>query len=520
VTDPVVQAALKERVDAEIERRRAHEDAEQLSESLREYVPQAWKTLKPDEPYQHNWHIDAICDHLEAVSRGEILRLQIWVPRASMKSLTVSVFWPTWEWARDPWLRYWTASYELGLAGRLSGLAQSVIKSPWYQQRWGPKYRMVNESTKYCRNSKGGTRLATAPGSTALGEHGHRIIIDDAINAEDADATSRFKLDGTNEWYNATVMGSRAAPATTAIVIIMQRLHEDDIAAHAMRMNPDDWTVLCLPERYESDHPYAWRGDPRTEGELLWPNHRPDFASEEWIQSLGSHRAAGQAQQRPAAREGDILKRYWWRFYDPRLFTDERMKSRRPRFSNVIQTVDAPQKDKQVSDRVAIQAWGVCRGDRYLLDLKVGQMNYNQARRAILEQGAYVRKMWPRSAHHILIENAGYGVELIEELKREITGIKKMTPALEGDKILRAESAASDLESGNCFLPGYRMGQDELAMPDESRTPADILGFIDECAMFPNGRYDDQVDAWSQGMNWLRKRMLRSAKVYSSFAGT
>jgi predicted phage terminase large subunit-like protein len=518
VSDPV-HAAIKERVDAEISRRRAVEDANRLSGSLRDFVPEAWKTLKPDEEFQGNWHIDAICEHLEAVSRGEILRLEIWVPRASMKSLLVSVFWPAWEWTRDPWLRYWTASYELGLAGRLSGLAQEVMKSPWYQQRWGERFRMVNESAKYCRNNKGGTRLATAPGSTALGEHGHRIIIDDAINAEDADATSRFKLDGTNEWYDATVMGSRAAPATTAIVIIMQRLHEDDIAAHAMAKKPDAWTILCLPERYESDHPFAWKGDPRTEGDLLWPEHRPDFASEEWISSLGSHRAAGQAQQRPAAREGDILKRYWWRFYDPRLFSDERMAKRRPKFSNIIQTVDAPQKDKQSNDRVAIQAWGVARGDRYLLDLKVGHMNYNQARRAILEQATFVRKTYPRAAHHILIENAGYGVELIEELRREITGVKKMTPAQEGDKVLRAESAASDLESGNCFLPGYRQGADEMAMPDESRTSMDILGFIDECAIFPNGRYDDQVDAWSQGMNWLRKRMTRSARVFSSFAG-
>ena len=169
---------------------------------------------------------------------------------------------------------------------------------------------------------------------------------------------------------------------------------------------------------------------------------------------------------------------------------------------------------------MAIQAWGVARGDRYLLDLRVGQMNYNQARRAILEQAA----LRPEGAsacgashpdrERRLRRRTDRGAQTRDHRHQEDDA------GAEGDKILRAESAASDLESGNCFLPGYRMGQDELAMPDESRTPADILGFIDECAMFPNGRYDDQVDAWSQGMNWLRKRMLRSAKVYSSFAGT
>jgi predicted phage terminase large subunit-like protein len=222
-------------------------------------------------------------------------------------------------------------------------------------------------------------------------------------------------------------------------------------------------------------------------------------------------------QQRPSAREGELLKLYWWRFYDPRLFTDGRMEKRRPRFTTVVQSIDTPQKDKQTSDQIAIQAWGVARGDRYLLDLRVGKMNYAQARRALLEQAAYVRKQWRHAAHHVLIENAGYGVELIEELKRELTGIHKLSRAKEGDKELRAEAAAADLEGGNCFLPGYRMGTDELSMPDEARTPADVLGFIDECAMFPNGRYDDQVDAWSTAMNWLRARPAGRTRTWSSF---
>jgi predicted phage terminase large subunit-like protein len=512
--------ATRDLMRAELDRRRSREDADELSRDLRRFVREAWKVLKPAERFQSNWHIDAICDHLTAVSAGEILRLQIWVPRATMKSLNVSVLWPAWEWTTKPHLRYWTAVYELGLAGRLAGASRNVVVSDWYQLRWGHVFRMLKEGERYYSNNKGGTRLATAPGSTALGEHGHRIIIDDPINAAAADATSRVTLEATNEWYDATVQGSKADPKRSAEVIIMQRLHENDLAAHAYEKAPEEWTILCLPERYEADHPFVWPDDPRSDGDLLWPEHRGPKESELMAKSLGPYRSAGQMQQRPSAREGDLLKRYWWRFYDPRLFTDDRMRRRRPRFAMVVQSVDAPTRDKESNDLIAIQAWGVAGADRYLLDLRKGHMSKDQAKRAIIEQARFVRnrRMFGHASHFVLIENAGYGPELIAELKRDLTGVQKVSPNRDGDKVIRAEGASSALESGNCFLPGYRIGADELSMPDDDRNSADVTNFIDSCAVFPNGRYDDEVDAWSQAMNWITHRPVRRARSYSPFA--
>lgn len=511
----------KELLLAEQERRKFVRNAGELSDSLRAFSREAWKVVKPVEVFKDNWHIDAISEHLEAVTRGEITRLQIWLPRGMMKSLNVSVFWPAWEWTHSPWLRYWTAVYELGLAGRLAGLSRNIMVSEWYRERWGHQFHFVKDGEKYFSNNKGGTRLATAPGSTALGEHGHRIIIDDPINAAAADATSRVTLDAANEWYDATVEGSKADPKATAIVIIMQRLHENDLAAHAYEKEPEAWTVLCLPERYEHDHPFAWRGDPRTEdGELLWPDRRGEHESNVLAKSLGPYRRAGQMQQRPSAKEGDLLKRYWWRFYDPTLFTDPAKKERRPRFARIVISVDTPLKDKQVNDMVAIQAWGVVGADRYLLDLKKGHMSKGQAFRAIKEMSEHVRDRdtFGPHTHNVLIENAGYGIELLEELRRVIPGVVKITRAHEGDKELRAEAAAASLESGNCFLPGYRDGRDEMSMPDDQRNSAEITDFIDSCAGFPNARYDDDVDAWSQCMNWLSTKVTRPARVYSAFS--
>jgi predicted phage terminase large subunit-like protein len=328
-------------------------------------------------------------------------------------------------------------------------------------------------------------------------------------------------LDSTNEWYDATVEGSKADPKSTAIVIIMQRLHENDLAAHAFEKEPDDWTILCLPERYEPDHPFVWGGDPRTEdGELLWPDRRGDKESDKLAKALG-YRAAGQMQQRPSSREGDLLKRYWWRFYHPELFTNEKLKSRRPRFTMIVQSIDTPLKDKESNDLVAIQAWGVAGADCYLLDLKKGHMNKGQAKRAIIEQARYVRdrKRFGSAGYHVLIEGAGYGVELYDELKSILSGCKKLSRAHEGDKVLRAESAAAGLETGNQFLPGFREGIDELSMPDDARNAAEIVDFVDNCARFPNARYDDDIDAWSQAMNWISSRPVSRGRIFSAAAG-
>lgn len=504
-------AALADQI---LDKRRVEEEAERLSDSFVDFVRAAWPSIKPDDAYLHNWHIDAVSEHLEAVTRGEITRLQVWVPPVCMKTLLVSVLWPAWEWTRAPNMRYWTASYSEPFSGLIAGWSRSILTSDWYRAHWGDKFQFTSSSLLQFSNSRGGTRLATSPEGKGTGLHGHRILIDDPIKPDEAEATSRSVLESTNRWFDSTV-SSRGIGNDFARVIVMQRLHENDLCGHLLEK--EHYEVLCLPERYEKNHPYAWAGDPRQEGDLLWPEFRNEERSTAMAKDMMSHRAAGQMQQRPAAREGEMMKRHWWRFYDPKLFQSEKLKERRPKFRIVVQSVDTPLKDKESNDLLAIQAWGVKGADRYLIDLKKGHMSYSQARRAILEQSKYVRTLFPYARHHILIENAGYGAELIDELKREVTGVTKISRGADGDKILRAESACADLESGNCFLPGFRDGADEFSMPDEARCPADVVDFIDSCAIFPNGRNDDDVDAWSQAMNWLRSRQTLPARTWSSF---
>lgn len=508
------ESAFYEALIADLARRDIDQDREQLPNSLVKFIAAGWHILNPETPYHHNWHIDAICEKLEAVSRNEILRLQIWVPPGSMKTGTVSVFWHAWEWTTNPWLRYWTASYETRLAGRMSTMTRTLMLSEWYQNRWAGMFKFTREGEHYYGNDRGGTRLATSPISTGTGEHGHRIIIDDPIRADAADATSRAKLDEANNWYDGTV-SSRGIDIgfKHARVLVMQRLHEDDLAGHILGIDGEDWEVLCLPERYEPDHPFVWPSDPRKEGELLWPDHRDEKASNALGRTLGSHRAAGQLQQRPAAREGEILKIDWWRWYDARIRSKEEW-DKLGRFGMVVISADTPLKDKESSDNVAVQCWGIKGADRYLLDLRLGKMNYGLAKRTIREMAQWARRTWPYCPHFVLIENAGYGVELIIDLKREITGVQKITPSVDGNKEQRAEAASDGLESGNYFLPGH--GPPWQPAYDEHRTPADAAAFVSNCARFPHAAHDDDVDAWSQLGNWLRSKNaapIRTSKL-------
>lgn len=525
--EPTDEDLLERAIEARLDYLQIEEDRAVLPGSLSKFIQAAFPQVKPGRPYKHNWHLDVSAAHLEAVTAGEINRLQIWQPPGTMKSMTVHVFWPVWEWITRPEMRYWCASHSLSLVWQHCEDSGTLLKSEWFRDRW-PDIEMRNVSTKGYTNSVGATRFTTSPDSEGVGKHGDRIILDDLLDAGDAESTTRAVLEKTNGWYDLVIMGRKESGA--AEVLIMQRLHEDDIAAHALEVG--DWTVLCLPERFEDDHPFAWRGDmvhpavaarlegtglehgdPRTDGDLLWPEHRNSYQSDEYARRLGPHKAAGQLQQRPAAREGELLKVAWWRFYNPEIRAKEEW-SRLPKFRTIVISVDTPLKDKESSDNVSVQCYGVYGADRYLLDLRLAKMNKGRARREITEMWRWARKHW-RAPLYVLIENAGYGVELIDELKREITGVQKISPGAEGNKQLRAESAADALESGNYFLPGF--GPPWQPAYDETKSPADVAAFIHSCALFPNARHDDDVDSWSQAGIWIGRRQAQPARTISPF---
>jgi predicted phage terminase large subunit-like protein len=244
----------------------------------------------------------------------------------------------------------------------------------------------------------------------------------------------------------------------------------------------------------------------------LWPTHRGEKSSEAFRRRLGTHKAAGQLDQEPTSREGEMLLRKWWQFFQPSMLAEDFHLL--PKFSSVVISWDTSFKDKTTSDYVAGQAWGVLGANRYLLRSWHGRMNLSATKTVMKEARVWARGKWPHAAHFTIVEKSANGVDIIDQMKSEVTGLVPITVST--DKTQRVEAAIPTLEFGNVYVPGY--ARDDLTGPKVS-TPADTMDLIEECAKFPNGAHDDRVDAFSQAMIWIETRAPRPLKTSSAFRG-
>src|SRR5262245_24549058 len=224
-------------------------DREFASRSLCEFVRQAWIVVEPATPFVTGWHIDAVIEHLEAVSKGQIRSLLINIPPRHMKSLLVSVFWPAWEWIRWPERRWLYSSYAATLSIRDSVKCRRLIESPWYQQNWGNVFALTSDQNTKGRfdNDRSGYRLSTSVGGAATGEGGDRIVCDDPHNVQEAESDSIRKA--TLDWWDVVMSTRVNDPKTSAKVVVMQRCHQQDLAGHLIEQG--GWEHLVLPAEYE-----------------------------------------------------------------------------------------------------------------------------------------------------------------------------------------------------------------------------------------------------------------------------
>jgi predicted phage terminase large subunit-like protein len=467
--------------------------AEKYSRKLREYVKAAWHVVEPSKEYLPNWHIDAVCEHLEAVSTGQIPKLLVNIPPACSKSLLTSVFWPTWEWAKDQTIRWFFASYDQKLSTRDSMKCRAILSSSWFKERWpNVQIRKDQDEKTYYETTKGGYRLATSTGGHGTGEHPDRIVVDDPHNTKEA--PSEAEREATIIWWDQT-MALRGVSRGARRVIIMQRLHENDLSGHILsKEGGDGWTHLCLPMRYEPKRmvqtPLGWN-DPRTEpGELL----NAKMFSDELLTSLeidlGSYGTAGQMQQRPTPASGGAIKRTWWRYYDSTAPPAD--------LDQCIQSWDTTMKGLEKSDYTVGGVLGRRGALLYVLDIVRGRMNTPETIAAV--RGLSTN--WPQSKQK-LIEDKANGPAVISTLYNEIPGIIAMP--VKGDKEQRVSAVTPFIEAGNVLLPGRKI-HDDPTEPDRFRwEPAYrwVTELIEECAAFPVGSHDDQVDMLSQGLLYL-----------------
>ena len=447
-------------------------------------------------PLIWGWHIDAICQHLQAITEGRLKKLVINIGPGHAKSLISSVLWPAWEWLRKPGIRYLCGSYALELALRDNLRSRDLIQSDWYRKTFSPSWTLKGDQNVkgYYRNSAKGERLAISPGKSATGFRGNRIILDDPLSQLDADnavAKEEFR-----RWYRSTLTTRVNDPRDVVVICIMQRLAEDDPTAFLLEMGGFDH--LCLPERYISEShcstSIGW-SDPRTEdGELLFPELFTEEVVQQLQRQLGSDVFSAQSLQSPVPPGGKIFKNHWWRWYD-QVPGD---------FDYILQSWDMAFKELESSSYVVGQVWGVKGADVYLLDQVRAHLAFPETCDAVVA----LSEKWP-STSLILIEDKANGPAIIASLRHKLAGIVPVTPF--GSKASRAKAVTPFCESGNVWLPNQHICDW-------------IMDFVARVGSFPKIAHDDEVDAMSQALSriFLEKPpgSSRTSTGYTKRTGT
>ena len=466
------------------------ETRKQLAEkSLYEFIKQAWHVMEPGKNFVDNWHIEAICEHLEACNRREITRLIINIPPRHMKSILVNVAFPVWCWLQDPSIQFLSSSYALPLATRDNRKCRLLMQSPWFQTRWGLKFKMTGDQNQKQRyeNDHSGYRLATSVDGALTGEGGDIIMIDDPHNVRDA--VSAATISAVQNWWDEAMQSRHNDPKTGVFIIIMQRVNENDLTGHIIQNEYEDWDHLCLPAEYEKKTPFPVKSslgfkDPRTkEGELLWPNRFGKPEIDRLKKVMGSYASAGQLQQRPSPRGGGILKSSWWQ---PWNIKDDDGRLLLPEFEYIMQSWDTGFSEKDTASYSARTTWGVFQHKGHynvmILEMWRDRIEYPALRREAKE--AYME--WQPDS--ILVEKKASGQSLIQDLRMANIPVIDYTPGR--DKVARAHSSSPLLEAGMVWYPNRKWAKT----------------VIDKCAAFPAGDGADIVDTCTQA--WLRMKSM------------
>lgn len=433
--------------------------------------------------YEVNWHHEVLCKELDKLVTGENKRLMVFMPPRNGKSELGSRRFPAYVLGRDPDAQIISTSYSADLASRMNRDVQRIIDSEEYRAVFpdtflnGSNVRTIANGS-YLRNSDifevvghSGIYKSAGIGGGITGMGMNYGIIDDPIKNR-KDAESKTIRESVWDWYTSTFYTRLEKDAR--ILIILTRWHEDDLAGRLLKLaeedpDADQWKVISYPAIAEA--PLS-EGDPRQEGDPLWPA-KYDLSDLKKIKAaVGSYEWSALYQQKPSPSEGNILNRAWWKYYN----------AKPGKLDEIIQSWDCAFKETDDSDYVVGQVWGRVGANKYLLDQVRARMDLPGTIQAVRSLSA----KWPQ-ARAKLVEDKANGPAVIQLLKNEIPGLIPVNP--EGGKVVRAQAASPELEAGNVFIPA------------PSIAPW-IHDFVEEAAAFPNGLNDDQVDCFSQAINY------------------
>jgi predicted phage terminase large subunit-like protein len=454
-----------------------------LRSDLHSFVWKSFQTILQGTPYLPNWHIEATVHQLMRVEAGELSRLMINQPPRSLKSICVSVAYVAWLLGRDPTRRIIVVSYANELAAELHRQFRMIIDAPWYQALF-PAMRPARDSGSELVTTAGGGRYATSVGGTLTGRGADLIIIDDPLKAEEA--MSEVARKRNIDWYTGTLVSRLNDKEHGPIVVVMQRLHENDLAGHLL--DQGGWEHLDLPSIAVEDSVIALsRGKVMTRraGDVLHAARESKEGLDRIKAEIGSLRFSAQYQQRPIPLEGNLIRRDWFRSYGA--LPDQP----HPR---IVQSWDVAMMTGDTNDYSVCTTWQMIQGDYYLLDVFRARLEYPTLRRKIASLAAQ------HGAATILIEDVGPGMALLQDLRRDLPpGMPRpIGQKPKGSKADRMVAQSAKIEAGHVHLPREAHWLDTFML--------ELLGF-------PNGRHDDQVDSVSQFLTWAALRNMLDSQM-------
>jgi predicted phage terminase large subunit-like protein len=456
----IIDAAIAEKYD------------ERTAKNFSWFIGRTLLTADPGAHFQSNWHIDLIAEYLEAARRGEITRLIINMPPRALKSQCVSIAWPAWILGHDPSARIMAASYSAALAIRHSLDCRQVVTSPWYQRLF-PAMKLTrdqNEKHKFMTTQRG-FRFATSVGGTATGEGGNFLILDDPLNALQAmNAGARASV---RRWYDHTFSTRLNDKKRGVIVLVMQRLHADDLTSHLIEKG--GFTHLSLPAIAPVQEliDFGCVTKIREAGEILHPKREDETLLERAKIELGAQAFSAQYQQQPLPEQGSMMRREW--FARHALVPENA--------TRIVQSWDTAIKAQNHNDASVCLTFAEGEGKSFLIDAQTMRLEYPDLKRRTRELAEQFK---PQA---ILVEDKASGQQLLQDLKRETT-LPIIACMSSANKITRFAAVSAMIEAGRLSLP---------------HNAPWLAAFEQELLEFPHGKHDDQVDALTQYLDFLRK---------------
>ena len=456
-------------------------DRADSEQSLRRFIELSWHILEPNRTFIPGWHLDAICEHLEAVTNGQILRLLINVPPGCMKSLTTDVFWPAWEWGprNRPDIRYVSASYSEDLTIRDNRRCRNLILASWYQRLWGNRFSLMGDQNAKTRfdTDKTGFKIATSVGGLGTGERGDRFIIDDPHNIKDGESDA--KREACNLWFTETVPTRMNDPEKSAIVVIMQRVHDADVSGLILARELG-YVHLMLPMKFEPERgcktSIGFKDPRKKDGDLLWPDRMTKEVVERDSKVMGEYATAAQFQQRPAPRGGGMFKRDWFPVVPYAPPGGESCRGWDLASSETVSSAfTCGVKIKKVQGIFYIEHVNRFRGTPNKVE--------REMKKTAVNDGVRVRISAPQDPGQ-----AGKAQKMY--IARQLVGYNIRFSPETGDKATRAEPFAAQAEAGNVRIVAGDWNE----------------AFLEELCLFPFSTFKDQVDAASRAFNELVKK--------------